>query len=305
MCTNPRFASHNPNGGRINFSKKNYNNEMVAFQVPCGKCIECRLEYARTWAVRAMHEATMHRSNIFLTLTFNDDTIGENKLNYSEFQLFMKKLRNHYGHQKLSYIVAGEYGDKTGRKHYHAIIFGIHPTDGVMLRKDKNEHIIYKSPEIEKLWSHGLTEYGSVTFESCSYVARYCLKKRGVKESDPIFKTSRHSAIGKTWLEKNWKDIFNTGICITRDGFHVKIPRYYEKWLLKNHPEKYIRYISETKQKQKLNTERKQLNQSLQYRKNLDRRIYKEKNFDLPYNKNQQRNYVQTIKQSLIKRKLD
>lgn len=176
MCTNPRTASFNSDGS-INFSKKHYNKEMVPFQLPCGKCIECRLEYARTWAVRASHEAAVHRNSIFLTLTFNDDTIGANKLNYEEFQLFMKKLRNHYNQEKISYMVAGEYGEKTGRKHYHAIIFGLEPTDAIMLRKDSNDHVIYKSPAIEKLWGHGLTEFGSVTFESCSYVARYCLKK--------------------------------------------------------------------------------------------------------------------------------
>lgn len=278
---------------------------MVALQVPCGKCIECRLEYARTWAVRAMHEASMHKSSIFLTLTFNDESIGQNKLDYSEFQLFMKKLRNHYGHKKISYLVAGEYGDKTGRKHYHAIIYGIQPSDPIMLRKDGSGYTIYKSPTIEKLWEHGFTEYGSVTFESCSYVARYCLKKRGDKETDPIFKTSRHKAIGKSWLEKYWPDIFNTGICITRDGFQVKIPRYYEKWLQKNHPEQYIRYVTKIKEKQKNNIERKTKNQELQYQKEIERRIHKDRNFAAYKDKNQQRAYILKIKQSLIKRKLD
>lgn len=300
MCTSPRTASFNADGS-LNFSKKNYIKEMAPLQLPCGKCIECRLEYARTWAVRASHEASVHRNSIFLTLTFNDEQIGANKLDYREFQLFIKKLRNHYV-TKFSYMVAGEYGDKTGRKHYHAIIFGLVPDDYVSLRTDNNGHTIYKSPTIEKLWGHGLTEYGSVTFESCSYVARYCLKKKGDKDTDPIFKTSRHTAIGKSWLEKNYLDIFKTGVCITRDGFKVKIPRYYEKWCEKNYPELFRNYIMNLKQKNKECTERKAHNENLKFLKERDARKFEAWNYKNP---NERRAYLQKLKQSEIKRKLD
>lgn len=40
--------------------------------IPCGKCIGCRLAYSRQWAVRCVHEASLHDRNCFLTLTFDD-----------------------------------------------------------------------------------------------------------------------------------------------------------------------------------------------------------------------------------------
>jgi hypothetical protein len=35
----------------------------------------------------------------------------------------MKRLRKKYSHKKLSFYHCGEYGEKQGRPHYHAIIF--------------------------------------------------------------------------------------------------------------------------------------------------------------------------------------
>ena len=42
-------------------------------QIPCGKCIGCRMEYSRQWADRMILESLDHRSNIFLTLTYDND----------------------------------------------------------------------------------------------------------------------------------------------------------------------------------------------------------------------------------------
>lgn len=40
--------------------------------VPCGRCIGCKLERSRQWAVRGMHEASLQYENCFLTLTVRD-----------------------------------------------------------------------------------------------------------------------------------------------------------------------------------------------------------------------------------------
>ena len=62
-------------------------------KVACGQCIGCRLERSRQWAVRCMHEASMHMFNSFVTLTYDDDHLPEyNSLNYKHFQDFMKRL---------------------------------------------------------------------------------------------------------------------------------------------------------------------------------------------------------------------
>ena len=40
--------------------------------IPCGQCIGCRLEKARQWAIRCVHESKMWEHNSFVTLTYND-----------------------------------------------------------------------------------------------------------------------------------------------------------------------------------------------------------------------------------------
>ena len=56
----------------------------------CGKCIGCRLEYSRQWAVRMYHESQLHDLNCFLTLTYAETGFS---LVPRDFTLFMKRLR--------------------------------------------------------------------------------------------------------------------------------------------------------------------------------------------------------------------
>ena len=60
-------------------------------QLPCGQCIGCRLERSRQWAIRCVHEASLYDDNCFITLTYDDERAVS--LNYTDFQLFMKRLR--------------------------------------------------------------------------------------------------------------------------------------------------------------------------------------------------------------------
>lgn len=44
-------------------------------KLPCGRCIGCKLERSRQWAVRLMHEAQLHKKTSFITLTYNDKSL--------------------------------------------------------------------------------------------------------------------------------------------------------------------------------------------------------------------------------------
>lgn len=44
-----------------------------AILVPCQRCIGCRLDYSREWAIRCMKEAECHTDNWFLTLDYDDE----------------------------------------------------------------------------------------------------------------------------------------------------------------------------------------------------------------------------------------
>lgn len=285
-CTDPRTVGFHPDGKTICWSPKKYSKEYATFQLPCGQCLECRLEYARQWAVRCVHEAKMHEKNCFITLTYADEHLKSPKLDYSDFQKFAKKLREKifcdfvaekFGTSsyykklskqqktifrmehsdvleklKISIFVTGEYGDINKRPHWHACIFNYRPSDGIPKYTNDRGDQVYESAELSGLWQNGIADFGAVTFESAGYVARYAAKKL-VHGNDqdhdfqPISKKSSHQAIGKKFLEKYWEDVFNEGIIILSDGSSCAVPRYYEKWLQKNKPDEWRRYVTQTK----------------------------------------------------------
>lgn len=72
---------------------------------------------------------------VFATLTYNDKTLPPgNQLEPKDVQAFWKRLRARLHPQTVRYYVCGEYGDRTGRPHYHAAIFGagFHHADQVL-----------------------------------------------------------------------------------------------------------------------------------------------------------------------------
>ena len=48
-------------------------------ELPCGQCIGCRLERARQWALRCMHESSLYEENSFVTLTYDDEHLPKKK----------------------------------------------------------------------------------------------------------------------------------------------------------------------------------------------------------------------------------
>ena len=103
--------------------------------VPCGKCLGCRLDYSRNWADRMMLELETSKKAIFVTLTYDEDSVpvqlDDNGvcLGYTfdirDWQKFMKLLRKRFRDRKLRFYTGFEYGPLHGRPHMHSIIFGI------------------------------------------------------------------------------------------------------------------------------------------------------------------------------------
>lgn len=276
-CTDPRTVGFRADGKTISWSQKHYSKEFATFQLPCGQCIECRLEYARNWAIRCVHESKMYSQNSFITLTYSDEKLTSPKLQYRDFQLFSMRLRSHIRRQvrkkigkinwsqmdqqqrkeiydafQIGIFVTGEYGEKTKRPHWHALIFNWEPMDKEYKYSNERGDRVFSSKTLNDLWPLGIAELGSVTFESAGYCARYSAKKlvhgKDGHEFEPISKKSTRHAIGKKFIEKYHDDIFNHGYIILPDGTKTSIPRYYEKWLLKHEPQKWQHYVTRTKQ---------------------------------------------------------
>jgi len=286
-CTSPYNVGFKTDGKTLSWSPKEHSREFATFQIPCGKCLSCRLESARQTAIRCVHEAQMYEKNSFITLTYSDENLKSPRLIYNDFQLFIKKLRSrifsdylnklypdlnqkaqrklfnsltkeskdeHLQKIRISVFVAGEYGDIGKRPHWHAIIFNWRPDDEQYKYSNHRGDRVFTSQLLDETWGKGITEIGSVTFESAGYCARYATKKLyhgkdGEHEFNPISKRSSKYAIGKKWIEKYWSDVFSYGYIILNGDIKTSIPRYYEKWFQKHHPEKWIHYVTQLKPK--------------------------------------------------------
>lgn len=244
------------NNGKKNIVfKKPFRGEEI--KLPCGQCIGCRLERSRQWALRMVHESQMHEENAFITLTYNDENLPEDRsLSVKEWQLFVRRLRRlmkkKYGGKKILYYGAGEYGEETLRPHYHAIIFGHGFLDRIPIQSNGNNKL-YISADLSELWPFGFSSVGDVTFESAAYVARYVMKKVNGKRAEnleqvfglspynrvdimtgeyydvhPEFSTmSLKPAIGKNWYEKYKGDCYPSDQ-VVYDGTPQRPPKYYD-----------------------------------------------------------------------------
>lgn len=116
-----------PSGKREVVFSSSQAQSCLGLALPCNECVGCRLEKARQWAMRCVDEASLYPENSFITLTFSDEVLAKRgvSLDKRDFQLFMKRLRKFTGGQMIRYFHCGEYGAKTFRPHYHALLFNL------------------------------------------------------------------------------------------------------------------------------------------------------------------------------------
>lgn len=222
--------------------------------VPCGQCTGCRLERSRVWAIRCLHEASLHSRSCFITLTYSDSHIPfwysdsgpiPGNLQLSDFQDFLKRLRKRYG--SFRYFHCGEYGERFGRPHYHALIFGLDFSDK-KLWKQSGDHPLYVSKKLDRIWGKGHCIIGNVSFDSAAYVARYCLKKVTGRDADshyqgrtPEYTTmSRRPGIGAEWFRKWSSDVYPSDSIII-SGREMRPPKFYDSLFELDSPSEYAK----------------------------------------------------------------
>lgn len=263
-------------------------------ELPCGKCIGCRQDRARMWAIRIGYEAQFYDSNWFVTLTYDDEHLPKNlSLKYSDFQGFMKRLRakkrgyepGPNGKYAIRFFCAGEYGGITKRAHFHAILFNVKFSDCERLVNGT-----YRSLECEKLWGLGNVVLGTVTIASAAYVAGYTLKKVYGRDAlshyedvvdvntgelssrIPEFcKMSLKPGIGGEWFDKYVGDLF-PGDFAYADGKKWKVPRYFWEKFKKYDPVQaeevaYLREIKARELREESTPERRAVREEFLQRK--------------------------------------
>jgi hypothetical protein len=201
-----------------------------------------------------MHESQLHQAAWFLTLTYSDERIPEHgSLNPSDLRNFFKAVRRDYPPGSVRYYACGEYGERTQRPHYHAVLFGADFLDKCAVPRASRDPV-WRSPTLERYWPHGLSEFGNVSRASAAYVAGY-VRKKVLKRQDPeaytrvvpdtgelvelepeFSRMSLRPAIGRRWIERYWQDVYPRDF-VVQEGKEYKPPRYYDKWMDEHHPE--------------------------------------------------------------------
>lgn len=271
-CYKPLKAWKTPSGEITFNTHQSYGPSM---QLPCGRCVGCKIQRSKEWALRCSHEIQMMNENknqqgkpdplpsTYITLTYNDDHLPPDasldRRKPNDFQIFIRSLRQHT-QQKMRYFMCGEYGEATeknkyiARPHYHAIIFGYDFPDKKPW-KVRNGNQTYLSNICKDVWGKGHIEIGSATYQSAAYVARYIIKKQfgAYKNDNPIIdnKTgeiigqrkpeytnmSLKPGIGETWYRKyGHTDVFPNDYVIDQKGREVQTPKYYRVLLEREHP---------------------------------------------------------------------
>lgn len=233
-------------GGEVIFAERGSIRRELS--LPCGQCVGCRLERSRKWAVRCIHEAQLHKYSSFVTLTYDDEHLPPT-LVYSDFQSFMRRLRRKVG--PCRFFMCGEYGERLGRPHYHACLFGAFFGDRRIIRESGGIRL-YSSELLSSCWPHGFASVGDVTFESAAYCARYVMKKMTGPGADAYYQRvdlrtgelvqvvpefchmSLKPGIGARWIEKYQTEVYGYDRdAVLVNGIPCKPPRFYDKFLQK------------------------------------------------------------------------
>lgn len=276
-CYYPQAAIKTDAG--VTFVKRSHFHNL---ELACGQCHGCKLKTSRDWAIRCMHEKQMHKHSCSITLTYDTAHLPTTwySIAYRDWQLFMKRLRKAAfkgleggiakpntaaanslitdalmpigrRHSRpatagIRFYMGAEYGEKYGRPHFHACLFGIDFADRIFYKTTKAGSRLYTSPTLEKIWRLGYATIGDVTFQSAAYIARYIMKKRTGDNKTGHYEIidldsgeiqtrrkefnqmSRRPGLGSTWLAKYQTDAYPHGKVILKNS-RVNTPRYYDK----------------------------------------------------------------------------
>lgn len=239
--------------------------------VPCGRCIGCRLEKSRQWALRAEKEASLYEQNCVVTLTYAKEHLPLNgSIDVVDPVNFMKRLREHFTGTTIRSFGCAEYGEKHGRPHYHIILFNLDFSDKVQdtsMVSLEPQHKYFTSAILDSLWGMGKTQIMDCNFETAAYVARYVTKKFNNKDPQKIADhygeklpersvcVSRRPGIGKAWYDLNKQHLYKADLLYSR-GVAMQPPQYFNRRYEIDNPEHYAKIKQYRKAKQNISNDK-------------------------------------------------
>jgi len=154
----------------------------------CRECDQCRWTRTNDFVGRAVAEHMTSGQTMAVTLTYGGgEHAAAKQLVYEHVQWFLKSLRERY---KVRYLIAGEYGSKNGRAHWHCILF-FQGNKWPYWETYKNIHTDH--------WPHGHIFVEKPKVEAFHYILKYIQKeKTGVSVRN--FQMSKKPPLGDNYF---------------------------------------------------------------------------------------------------------
>lgn len=158
----------------------------------CGRCLPCSIKRRRIWKHRMLLEAGLYSQNAFVTLTYEEKKLPLcsdgllPSLSPEDVRLFLMRLRTRIAPLRIRYFIVGEYGDRSGRPHYHAALFNF-PT----CRRFRTLQVRGRPDAagccdscrmVFEAWGNGDVDLGVLEPTSAEYIAGYTTKKMTGKD---------------------------------------------------------------------------------------------------------------------------
>jgi hypothetical protein len=203
----------------------------------------CRITKKREKTARLLLESKLHTYSTFLTLTIADDDSRDwepgkrtehskyHQLEPDQLKNFIKRLRKNTS-RKVTYYAVGEYGEHSGREHYHLVLFG---------------WPFWDTEPIKDAWSFGSIMADELTPQRAAYIVGYVLKKMTSADDErlggknPEFsRQSLKPALTKNYfpiiareLELRGKTILDTNGYVSINGKYYPLDAYSKKEIMK------------------------------------------------------------------------
>lgn len=243
-------------------------------KVRCGHCLACQLTKSADWAARVVQESRYYKPSEcwFITLTYDPVNLpiydkdtktlyrgegpGWPTLMHKDVQDYHKRLRKRLADMaekagaeapKLKYLMCGEYGDQTGRPHYHECVCGLPIHDLKLASLSKEAIPIYSSDWLTEIWGNGLVDIRPLNNENAAYTAKYTTKKAYGKEAQKAYEAAGIKApyivaskgLGAEYIADNWEKIQagQPDYIHTKKGCRMAPPSSYARRKLKEQME--------------------------------------------------------------------
>lgn len=218
--------------------------------IPCGYCLNCRVDRRNQWSDRAKWEYVRRRTASFVTVTYDDYHLYDkmkyspvtNQLNatldYYDIRKFIWRLRSYIrSHPEIqnvlcqpdfSYIYVGEYGEngqQFDRPHFHILFFGL--------------DFAYCKKMIEKCWKNGIVDVLPLLDGGINYVLKYMDKElHGLlakqKYDDHLLaRPKMHASLsfGSTLYTDKYQEIIENDMTYKVGRIRRPVPQYYRNKL--------------------------------------------------------------------------